>query len=120
MLAAAVAFATTRESGSAQPRSLTVVPKNSVAVIDPDTTTVVDAIPIGSRPSGIAVGAGDVWVGAFEDESVIRIDPQIAARDTSDIDSRSTEPRGGGGRSSLGDERGQPTRGAHQMHARAS
>ena len=76
VLAAAVAFATTRESGSAQPRSLTVVPKNSVAVIDPDTATVVDAIPIGSRPSGIAVGAGDVWVGAFEDESVIRIDPQ--------------------------------------------
>jgi DNA-binding SARP family transcriptional activator/streptogramin lyase len=76
VLAAAVAFATTRESGSAQPRSLTVVPKNSVAVIDPDSSNVVDAIPIGSRPSAIAVGAGDVWVGAFEDESVIRIDPQ--------------------------------------------
>ena len=51
-LAAIAAIATTRESGSARTPALTTIPKNSVAVIDPDTNTVVDAIPIGSRPTG--------------------------------------------------------------------
>jgi YVTN family beta-propeller protein len=74
---AAVALALSLDRGeSSTTRALTRVPRNSVAVIDPDTNKIVDAIPVGSRPSGIAVGEGDLWVGAFEDDSVLRIDPR--------------------------------------------
>jgi YVTN family beta-propeller protein len=75
LAAGALAVSLDRGRGS-EARALAHVPKNSVAVIDPDTNNVVAAIPIGSRPSSIAVGEGDVWVGATEDESVIRIDPR--------------------------------------------
>ena len=42
--------------------SVTVLP-NSVAVIDPDTGLVVDAVSVGTRPGPITSGAGSVWVG---------------------------------------------------------
>jgi YVTN family beta-propeller protein len=51
------------------------VPPNSLAVIDPDTQHVVDAVPVGNRPGPVAVGAGSVWVGNIEDKTLSRIDP---------------------------------------------
>jgi YVTN family beta-propeller protein len=48
---------------------------NSVAVIDPATNSAVAEIPLGARPSGIAVGEGSVWVGNRDDHTLLRIDP---------------------------------------------
>ena len=54
--------------------SVTVLP-NSVAVIDPDTGRVVDAVPVGTSPGPITSGAGSVWVGNLgDDRTVTRID----------------------------------------------
>jgi YVTN family beta-propeller protein len=54
--------------------SVTVLP-NSVAVIDPETGRVVDAVPVGTRPGPITSGAGSVWVGNLGgDRTVTRID----------------------------------------------
>ncbi len=54
--------------------SVTVLP-NSVAVIDPDTGLVVDAVPVGTRPGPITSGAESVWVGNLgDDRTVTRID----------------------------------------------
>jgi YVTN family beta-propeller protein len=49
---------------------------NSVAVIDPQTSTIVGEIPVGGIPGGIAVGAGAVWVGNQVDNTLLRIDPE--------------------------------------------
>ena len=43
--------------------------------IDSGTTAVVDTIPVGNGPSGIATGAGAVWVVNSLDGTVSRIDP---------------------------------------------
>jgi YVTN family beta-propeller protein len=68
--AAAVAvFFLTRSSGG-----VTVQP-NSLAVIDPDSSEVVAAIPVGRNPGQVAVGEGSVWVGNLEDRSLSRVDP---------------------------------------------
>ena len=53
-----------------------VLTGNSVAVLDPATTSVVAEIPVGARPSGIAAGAGSVWVGNRDDNTLLRIDPR--------------------------------------------
>ncbi len=52
------------------------VAANSVAVIDPESNKVVDAVPVGVRPASVAVGEGSVWVANTEDETVSRIDAQ--------------------------------------------
>ena len=49
---------------------------DSVAVIDPDTNTIVGEIPVGGRPTGPAVGEGSVWVGNRDDNTLLRIDPR--------------------------------------------
>jgi YVTN family beta-propeller protein len=49
---------------------------DSVAVIDPAKASVVAEIPVGARPSGIAVGEGSVWVGNRDDNTLLRIDPR--------------------------------------------
>ena len=43
--------------------------------IDPGTNAVVETIPVGNGPSGIATGAGAVWVVNSLDGTVSRIDP---------------------------------------------
>ena len=48
----------------------------SVAVIDPETDTIIGEIPVGGRPAGPAVGEGSVWVGNREDNTLLRIDPR--------------------------------------------
>ena len=49
---------------------------NSVTRIDPKTGRVDgSAIPVGTRPIGIDVSGGSVWVGNFGDGTVSRIEP---------------------------------------------
>ena len=48
---------------------------NAVAVIDPDSNRVTDAISVGIRPGAIASGSGALWVANRDDQSVSRIDP---------------------------------------------
>jgi YVTN family beta-propeller protein len=49
---------------------------NSVGVIDPDTNTLVDEVPVGIRPTAITTGEGAVWVVNYEDQTVSKIDPE--------------------------------------------
>ncbi len=69
---AALALAT-RDGGSEQPRPVHLE-GNSVAVIDPVSNAVVGEIPVGGRPTGLALGEGSVWVGNRDDKTLVRID----------------------------------------------
>jgi YVTN family beta-propeller protein len=68
-VAVALLFALLTRGGSA----VAVVP-DSVAVIDTGNGHVVGDIPLGSRPSAIAAGAGTVWVADHDDGTLVRID----------------------------------------------
>ena len=48
----------------------------TVSRIDPDRGEVVETIPVGLDPRGIAVGFGSVWVGLAGSNTVVRIDPE--------------------------------------------
>jgi YVTN family beta-propeller protein len=50
------------ELTDAETRAPIVAQANSVAVIDPATNAVVDAVPLGERPTRIAAHGDDVWV----------------------------------------------------------
>ena len=52
----------------------TVVEPNFVALIDPQSNSVVDTVQVGARPLGVAVGEGSVWVANLDDETLSRID----------------------------------------------
>ncbi len=56
----------------------TISPKvDSLQRIDPRTNTLVATIGgVGSNPTALAVGAGDVWVGSQDDGTVSRVDPR--------------------------------------------
>ena len=58
--------------------AVTVEP-NSVAAVDPDTGQVEAAVPIGGRPTAIAVGEGAVWVANPDQQTLVRIDPKTKA-----------------------------------------
>ena len=61
-----------------EPAGITVEP-NWVAVIDPKTNDVVDAVPAGTEPGPITSGGGAVWVGNagnVDGRSVTRINPR--------------------------------------------
>ena len=49
---------------------------DSLQRIDPRTNKLVATIGVGSNPSAVAVGAGRVWVGSAENQSVLRINPK--------------------------------------------
>lgn len=66
--AAAITLATGSGGGA-----VTVEP-NSVGVLDAQTGSVVDQIPVGSAPGPIAVGRGTVWVANVADRTLSRID----------------------------------------------
>jgi YVTN family beta-propeller protein len=55
------------------------VPPNSVGIIDPKTNKVVGHVPVGSRPDGIDVGEGAVWVANLDDKTLSRVDPETRA-----------------------------------------
>jgi YVTN family beta-propeller protein len=59
------------DSGSANPVS---VPANSVAVIDPRTRSVVEAIHVDDNPGPISAGAGGLWVLNLNSATLSRID----------------------------------------------
>ena len=52
----------------------TVVEPNFVALIDPQSNSVVDTVQVGARPRGVAVGEGSVWVANLDDKTLSRID----------------------------------------------
>jgi YVTN family beta-propeller protein len=69
---AAALVAVVLARGDAQP---VVVAPNSVAVIDPETNDVVDAIGVGDSPGPIAADSGSVWVVNLNDRTLTKIDP---------------------------------------------
>jgi DNA-binding beta-propeller fold protein YncE len=71
----AALMAAARYSSGGPPDPL-VLAGDSVAVIDPETDTIVGEIPVGGRPAGPAVGEGSVWVGNRDDNTLLRIDPK--------------------------------------------
>ena len=52
-----------------------VVPPNAVARIDPAGTRIESYVDVGRSPSGVAVGAGGVWVANGASATVSRLDP---------------------------------------------
>ena len=69
VLAAITALVLSR--GDASPVS---VPPNSVAVVNPHTNRVVEAVPVGARPGPVAAGLGSLWVGNIDDKTLSRVD----------------------------------------------
>jgi YVTN family beta-propeller protein len=64
---------------SERPRSsLPALPANSVGVLS-DNGSLHSAVPVGQSPSGIAYGAGSIWVANTSDGTVSRIDPHTQA-----------------------------------------
>jgi YVTN family beta-propeller protein len=74
-LAGAALIAVDRDSSGRPPVPVTLH-GDSVAVIDPETNAVVAEIPVGGRPTGVAVGPGAVWVANRDDDTLLRIDPE--------------------------------------------
>jgi YVTN family beta-propeller protein len=72
-LAAALAISALALIRGGSERAFEVAP-NSVAVIDPGTNRVVDAITVGVRPGAITSGSDALWVANVDDRSVSRID----------------------------------------------
>ena len=68
--AALAAFFLTRGGGSAA-----LPGADTVIRIDPKTNAVTDRIPVGRKTSGLAVGAGHVWVANLADGTISMIDP---------------------------------------------
>src|SRR5207247_133785 len=73
VLAAVLPFVL-REHGKPPPASATSVRADSVAVLDAATGRIVDDVPMGSRPTAIAAGAGAIWVANAANGTVSRID----------------------------------------------
>ena len=69
-LAAAIVAVVWARGDDAEP---IVVAPNSVAVIDPGTNEVVDAIKVGNSPGPIAAGSGALWVVNLNDRTLTKI-----------------------------------------------
>lgn len=69
--AAAAALVLARSDSDAPP-----IPRNSVAVVDPGTNTVVAAIGLDPNPGPIAAGAGGVWILSLGSWTISQIDPR--------------------------------------------
>jgi YVTN family beta-propeller protein len=67
------------------------VPPNSVAMIDPATNRVVDAIGTGLNPASIAVSDGVAWVANVEERSLSRIDTRTRAERRVTLDATPTD-----------------------------
>jgi YVTN family beta-propeller protein len=57
-------------------RGGTTVEPNFLAVVDPTSNRVVDAVQVGARPLGVSVGQGSVWVANFDDRTLSRVHPK--------------------------------------------
>src|SRR5919197_919788 len=73
-LAAAAAAIAALLAGTRGRAGRVVVPPDSVVAIDATTNKVVAAIPLSAKPTGIAVSDGAVWVGNYDDETLVRVD----------------------------------------------
>jgi YVTN family beta-propeller protein len=71
-----IAAATAGAIVAATRHSPALVPANSIGIIDPKTNRVVGYVPVGSRPDGVAVGEGAVWVANLDDKTLSRVDPE--------------------------------------------
>jgi streptogramin lyase len=79
------AFLTTRDSAG----GLSGVDPNYVGVIDPETSAIVAAVPVGIRPGPMVAGAGSVWVGNLDDRNLTRVDPaELSPAATVSLDDR--------------------------------
>lgn len=76
ILALAAAFVAKLRATSTPTPTPVAIAGDSVAVVDPARNAVIGEIPVGARPSGIAAGAGSVWVGNRDDNTLLRIDPR--------------------------------------------
>lgn len=57
-----------------EPAALERIPPNSVGSIDPATNAIEAALSVGSKPTGIAVGGGAVWILRLEAGTLTRVD----------------------------------------------
>jgi len=57
-----------------QPKALANVPENSIGIIDPARNEMIGEIPVGMRPSGIAIAGGYAWVTNTGSDTVSQID----------------------------------------------
>jgi YVTN family beta-propeller protein len=76
VLAIAAALVAALRDNSRTAQKPVVLTGDSVAVIDPATTSIVAEIAVGARPSGIAEGEGSIWVANRDDNTLLRIDPR--------------------------------------------
>jgi YVTN family beta-propeller protein len=76
LLAAAIAAAAVELLRGGASAGLASVAPDSVAVIDPSNDEIVRAIPVGARPTHIALGEGWLWTANFTGRTLSRIDPK--------------------------------------------
>jgi YVTN family beta-propeller protein len=74
---AAAVLALTAGGGSGQ--GVSVIAADAVGAINPSSDTVGAVVPTGSAPSGIAAGAGALWVSNYNAGTVSRIDPRTGS-----------------------------------------
>jgi YVTN family beta-propeller protein len=74
VLAVAITALALRLSGSGGDQIR--VPANSLAAIDVRSNQVVGFAPLGTRPGGVAFGAGSLWVTNSDDKTVSRVNPR--------------------------------------------
>lgn len=66
-----------RDHGAPPP--LAAIAPDSVVIVDPSRNEAVDEIPLHTRPSAVEYGDGYVWVGAADEGTLLRIDPDTHA-----------------------------------------
>ena len=84
--AAVVVLVAIARSGEPQ----VVVPADSLVVIDAVHNRIVDAVPVGGRPTFVAAGAGAVWVANINDRTMSRVD-RVTLRVTATSGSASSQ-----------------------------
>ena len=106
-VAAVAVVALVSQAGGAAP--LSAVAAGSVGAVSQASGSITADVPVGSSPSGVAVGQGSVWLANYSDDTVSRINP--------------ADPRGrgddrGGVRRQLGSRSGSETCGSRTTTAR--
>ncbi|HEU5277819.1 MAG TPA: AfsR/SARP family transcriptional regulator [Gaiellaceae bacterium] len=70
---ATVAVLLTRDTG---PVVLSAISPDAIGIVDPGANALVEEIPLQTRPAAIAFGAGSLWVGTYDRETLLRMDPR--------------------------------------------
>jgi YVTN family beta-propeller protein len=76
LVVAGVAAAIVELTRGGASAGLASVEPDSVGVIDPSSGEIVRSIPVGARPTRIAVGEGALWAADFDGRTLSRIDPR--------------------------------------------